>query len=505
MDIRDQRIPVLFDTGADISLMREDVYDLYPPEEKGPLIPRSTAIASVSGDMLPVLGLATVPVVLGSLRLEHSFRVVKGIDSPVILGWDFMLDYAVTVNPQRKEVTIQGEVFPLLESVRVPEVTTARALRSTTIPGRTEVIIPAYLPHGPGYPNLRYEGILEPNNPPGMVVSRIAGTVENALIPVRIMNPEPEPLEIAKGTCLGDFHCLAGCQSNTVRRTYELMEEYRLDENEKERERAVDSEGVPSVDLSGCKLKKGQMPRLQLLLRKYNNVFSKTPNDRGFTDLVEHCIDTGNAHPIKQAPRRVPFHLRDELEEQVNDMLKDGVVEPSSGPWSSPVVLVKKKSGAFRFCVDYRKLNAVTRKDAHPLPRIDDSLASMSGAAYFSNLDLTSGYWQVPVNKDHRDKTAFSVGTNLYRFKRLPFGLCNAPPLFQRLMELAFAGMSWKVMLTYLDDLAIFTKTFDEHLEVLEEVFTRLQKAGLKLQPSKCHLCRDQIIFLGHHVCQEGI
>ncbi|XP_014674249.1 PREDICTED: RNA-directed DNA polymerase homolog [Priapulus caudatus] len=157
-------------------------------------------------------------------------------------------------------------------------------------------------------------------------------------------------------------------------------------------------------------------------------------------------------------------------------------------------------------CLGGSQSNTATRtKDANPLPRIDDSLASMSGAAFFSNLDLTSGYWQVPVNKDHRDKTAFLIGTNLYYIKRFPYGPCNAPPLFQRLMELAFADMSWEVMLTYLDDLAIFTKTFDEHLEVLEEVFQRLHKAGLKLQPSKCNLCKDQIIFLGHHVSRLGI
>lgn len=497
-------IPVLFDTGADISLMRKDVYGLYQGADKRPLMPIATELVSVSGDRIPILGVAELPITIGSLRVNHPFRIMEKMDTPIILGWDFMSEYSVTVAPQKMEVTIKGESFPLLQTSRVPVISTARALHATTIPGRSEVIISAYLAYGPKFPNLKFEGVLEPVNPPGLIVSRIAATAENALIPVRIMNPEMQPLEIAKGTCLGDFHCLDGEQTNRVRRSYELLEEYQSDEAAGKAE-AVDCEGVPSIDLSGCKLNNRQKGELRSLLKKYNHVFSKTENDRGLTNLVEHRIDTGDARPIKQPPRRVPFHLRDELETQVQEMLQDGVVEQCSGPWSSPVVLVKKKSGAFRFCVDYRRLNAVTRKDAHGLPRIDDSLASMAGAAFFTNLDLTSGYWQVPVNKDHRDKTAFSIGTTLYRFTRLPFGLCNAPPLFQRLIELAFAGMSWRVLMTYLDDLAIFTKTFEEHVTVLEEVFQRLEKAGLKLQPRKCHICRDEMIFLGHHISRHGI
>ena len=168
---------------------------------------------------------------------------------------------------------------------------------------------------------------------------------------------------------------------------------------------------------------------VKCLVSEYQHVFSKD-GELGRTKEVYHNIDTGNVKPCKQPPRRLPYHQRPEVEQHIENMLKTGVISPSSSPWCSPVVLVKKKDGSTRFCVDYRKLNSVTSKDAYPLPRIDDSLDALAGSCWFSSLDLTSGYWQVEVNPDHKEKTAFSTGTGLYEFNVMPFGLSNAPSTF---------------------------------------------------------------------------
>ena len=189
----------------------------------------------------------------------------------------------------------------------------------------------------------------------------------------------------------------------------------------------------------------------------------------------------------------------------IQKMLKDGVIEESTSPWSSPVVLVAKKDGSLRFCVDYRKLNDVTKKDSYPLPRIDDTLSTLAGSRWFSTLDLRSGYWQVGLHPDDNEKTAFSTGSGLYQFTVMPFGLCNAPATFERLMEFVLRGLTWKTCLVYLDDMMVMGRNFREHLENFQEVFGRIRNAYLKLNPKKCLLFQKEVKFLGHVVSSDGI
>ena len=180
-------------------------------------------------------------------------------------------------------------------------------------------------------------------------------------------------------------------------------------------------------------------------------------------------------------------------------------MECSDSSWASPIVLIKKKDGKTRFCIDFRKLNDVTRKDAQPLPRIDETLYAMGGACYFSTLDLASGYWQVERDPKDKEKTAFVTPYGLYQFNVMPFGLCNAPATFQQLMEQVLAGLHWSVCLVYLDDIIVFSSTVDRHLEILREVLTRLRSAGLKIKPSKCHMLQTSVHYLGHVISARGI
>ena len=238
----------------------------------------------------------------------------------------------------------------------------------------------------------------------------------------------------------------------------------------------------------------------------YQDVFAASPLDLGRTGIVKHKIDTGNHAPIKQPPRRVPMHRREGVQDEIAKMLDRGVIEPCDGPWASPIVLVAKKGGELRFCVDFRELNEVTRKDAYPLPRIEDNLDCLQGAHWYSTLDLLSGFWQVEVAEEDRDKTAFTVGgQGLFRFVTMPFGLCNAPATFQRLMENVLAGLTWQVAVLYIDDIIVFSATFDEHLERLGQVLGRLASAGLTLKPTKCKLMRHKVEFLGHIVSADGV
>ena len=245
--------------------------------------------------------------------------------------------------------------------------------------------------------------------------------------------------------------------------------------------------------------------QLVQLLHRNQDVFATKDQPLGRTDLVLHDINTGDAAPIKQRVRRPPIHQKDQAQAEVDRMLAEKVITPSQSPWASPVVLVRKKDGTVRYCVDYRQLNAVTRKDSYPLPRIDDSLESLGKARYFSTLDLASGYWQVGLTEAAKEKSAFCTTSGLYQFNVMPFGLANAPATFQRLMERVLTGLQWEVCLVYLDDVIVFSSTMDEHLSRLAQVFDKFRAAGLKLKPSKCHLLQRQVQYLGHVVSQDGI
>lgn len=189
----------------------------------------------------------------------------------------------------------------------------------------------------------------------------------------------------------------------------------------------------------------------------------------------------------------------------LEQMLQQRVIEDSKSPWAAPIVLVRKKDGALRFCVDYRRLNAVTTRDAYLLPRIEESLAALGKAKFFSTLDLASGFWKIPVAEADRPKTAFITPMGLWQFKRMPFGLNNAPATFQRTIEHCLGDMNLDSILIYLDDIVVFSATFEEHLSDLDAVLARLAHYGLKLKVKKCHLFKHEIEYLGHVISKRGV
>ena len=244
---------------------------------------------------------------------------------------------------------------------------------------------------------------------------------------------------------------------------------------------------------------------LESLVLEYSDVFALTSSELGSTDLVTHSIATGSHSPIRQPVRRTPFALRDTVDKLVQEMLEQDVIRPSQSPWASPIVLVKKKDNTMRFCVDYRRLNSITKLDVFPLPRIDDTLDLLSKTKYFTTLDLASGYWQVRMSEDAREKTAFTTYSGLYEFNVMPFGLCNAPATFQRLMEIVLAGLTRRSCMVYIDDILVFSETFEEHLAHLRQVLDRLRQVGLRLKPKKCDFVKDKVRYLGHIVSARGI
>jgi len=231
--------------------------------------------------------------------------------------------------------------------------------------------------------------------------------------------------------------------------------------------------------------------------------------DLGSTSQIEHSIETGYARPIRKSPYRIPHALKPVVDEHINDMLSKKIIEPSTSPWSSSIVLVQKKSKdgsiKYRFCIGYRSLNAVTKPDAYPIPNIIDTLDSLGKSKIFSVLDMASGYHQIAMRPEHKEKTAFSCHRGHFQFIKMPFGLNNAPATYQRYIDVVFLGLRGIASLVYLDDIICFSATMEEHAEKLRDICERLEKANFKIQPEKCVFATDTVEYLGHVCTPLGI
>ena len=240
------------------------------------------------------------------------------------------------------------------------------------------------------------------------------------------------------------------------------------------------------------------------LLKKNRDIIAEKTAELGKANGAKHSIVT-QGPPIFSPPRRIARTLQKTIQENVEEMLLHKIIRPSTSPYSSPVVLVPKKTGEKRFCIDYRRLNSITVKDKYPLPRIDETIDYLHGAKFFSTLDLFSGYWQIEIEESDKQKTAFTTDDGHFEFNRMPFGLTNAPATFQRLINNVLRPALKKYALVYLDDVIIFSKTIEEHIQHIESVFKLLREAGLKIKLSKCTFLQKQVEYLGHIVTEKGI
>ena len=261
-----------------------------------------------------------------------------------------------------------------------------------------------------------------------------------------------------------------------------------------------------NLNLDSGDLTQAQKEDLRSILYEYADIISTGDTDIGRTHLAEHVINTGSAKPIFQKPYRVEFKNREVIEREIEKMLSIDLIEPCKSPWASPVVLIPKKDGSTRFCIDFRKINKVTVRDAFPLPRIDDIIPLLGKKNYFVGLDMACGYWQVPVSEEmeSKNKTAFTCHVGTFRFRYMPFGGVNCPATFQRLMQQVLAGQYNKTVFCYLDDILVTGTTWKELMAELRVVFQKLREGHLKLKLKKCEFGKTKIGYLGHMIDHDG-
>ena len=268
------------------------------------------------------------------------------------------------------------------------------------------------------------------------------------------------------------------CEIQPVEVTEEVYNRIEQDEVDRQRTKILDDLNIEENPL----MEDQQRLRLKELLMKHKDIFSISETDIGQCDKIKHRIDLINEKPFKQRHRRIPPNMIDEVRQHLEQLLSCGIIRPSKSPWASNIVLVRKKSGKLKLCVDYRSLNERTVKDSYALPRIEEVFDCLLGSKYFSTIDMKFGYHQVEVEEEHKPRTSFTAGPlGFWEYNKMPFGLTNSPATYQRLMEECLKDLNMNICVIYLDDLIIFSKTFDEHLERLDQVFSRLKECSLKL------------------------
>lgn len=450
-----------------------------------------TSISAVNGQSIAVLGQIELPFSINDKTYPFNVLIIEGITYDVILGRNFLESYKAKIDLKDHVLELHRDdtprdilELPLMPTPREPNVSSIHAKASFIIPPNSEVLIPGELrePRDLGEVGLVQPRDELPHRYNIMGASQLVKTWEGNSIPVRLLNPSNQPVKIFCHTRLGEFTPV-----DPTIATYDLLQSDIEAEATREIPTAIDKNPRTPLNVDTSKLDDDQKARLDALLAKYDDIFAYTPDQLGRSSIVKHTIDTGDNQPIRLRSYHTSPSNREEIDKQIKEMLDNGVISPSVSRWAAPVVLVKKSDGSMRFCVDYRRLNAITRKDSHPLPRITEALDALGGGRWFSTLDLRSGYWQISMSEDSKEKTAFITHNGLYEFNVLPFGLCNSPATFQRLTTHALRRLEWDICLVYIDDLIIFSRTFDDHLLHLEKVFKRLQEANVRLKPSKCY------------------
>ncbi|UYV65155.1 K02A2.6-like [Cordylochernes scorpioides] len=486
--INGQNVEALVDSGADYSVISENFrrYLKIPFfAEKGPVL------RVANRKHIETLGRCNLKVSIEELEIYFTFVVFSECSHHIILGLDFFRATSAVIDCGKGEIHLKESVNDGLE-----EDLPTHALEDCFIPARSIKKITVINEDIRGGKDLMIEGSKDLILKKELVIPSSIINFHHGRGEIWVTNGTSQNQIIPAGMLVGNLRKIGSSGIYSV----DTAEDDKTQSNIKSEDRRQQI-----LSLVDERLDKEQKSMIVECLEKYSEVFDFERKSFSTTSNVKHKIDTSDSRPIKQRPYRVSPVERRAIQSEVDKMIKMGIVQPSESPWSSPVVLVKKKDGSWRFCVDYRKLNKVTKKDVYPLPRNDDVLDSLTGAKFFSSMDLRTGYWQIEIDEEDREKTAFITPDGLYEFRVMPFGLCNAPATFERMMDKLLAGLKWTICLCYLDDIIVYATSFKEHIERLGKVLRCIQQAGLCINHEKCRFGSREIKVLGHLVTESGI
>ena len=482
LKINNSKCKVIVDSGAESTLIDKKLANrlslkIFEDDSKIEYI-------TANGEVLKKSGWSIVEIMIGSYKFKQKCVVINNLCANILLGTDALVDHGMILNYRHKTLSVGKISLPLHTKEQQSFFCLSVTKRIEILPLQTHVEW-IQVPE-----SFNKSLLLQGEFLTHVKITNGLYDATDGKIPVIFINQRRHPVILEKGK-----HVAVVEKVSVVNVVTNSVLEKQLDE--------INSKWAKDMVVIDKKLPKPQLDKVKDLITKYDHIFSKNKHDLGYYDKDKFNIDTGEEKPIKSKAYRVPFCQQENIDIMVDEMLENKIITKSKSAWASPVVIVKKKDGTDRFCVDYRKLNSITIKDNYPVPLIGETLDALRGCSYFTTLDLSSGYWQMALADEAKRKTAFITRKGLFQFEVLAFGLSNAVSAFQRQMESILEGLENSK--SYLDDIMTHSRTFDDHLSHLELVFKRLEGANLKIKPSKCLFAARETKFLGFDISIEGI
>ena len=504
-----QKLYALIDSGADISIISTSAFTKIPSKQ---IMSRQTPdvhVKGATGHKLEVVEKVQLKFKLGTMILVQDFHVVENFKRSVLLGIDFLITNKATVDFGKRSLAIGNQIILLKDKHVDPDCALVHVRsRQALMPGSVNFVEvstnmskkndrPLLISPLDNCPVLRDQ--------PGVYIpSVLMKKTSTLLLPIinqtstTIHLKRREPLGIVEAICQQDVTEMP--HNNTVEEETLEAEAMTIEEKDDLRKQQL----WESLRLDHLSPKYRE--ELEKVIKQYRHLFALHDIELGQTNLVEMRLETGDHPPVRKRPYQMPFSQRPLLEKHLEDLLNSGIIRPSNSPWASPIVVVPKKDGTLRMAIDYRATaNKALIPNSYPLPNIDEILSSMQGCRVFSCLDLKSGYYQISMAEDDKGKTAFVCHKGLFEFNVMPFGLSSAPPIFQELMDKVLGPIKNQFAIAYLDDILIYSKTEEEHVQHIQQIFQRLEDAGLKLKPSKCDFFKKEVRYLGHVLSADGI
>ena len=535
--IDDKPVRIHLDSCSETNCISEAMFATLPSAKALPFL---QGLQSADGTPLRSHGLTMVTVDLDGHSWTETFVITSDLGVDVLIGHPSMVKQrldiinseavaritdlsgrVLTELPLSVPTTSAHETDHVMAVKRIPKKLKGiiYADIDVVIPPHTELVLPVKVPKKSKASRDSYCFLLDSlsRDNTHIFVAKGIQTFTNGFGEVVVCNPTSKPRHVGRGTRVGrfkvvdpdDFWLLPMDGPLDERRSVLMLAKQVLEDLDLNSEEFKDFPPELNIQDADATLNDDELMQLMRLLNRYKHLFTPSKDAKAThvdRSIAEHTIDLlPGTQPIAMAPYRTSPENRRVIREQIIEMLSKGVIRESRSPWASPVVLAPKKDGEKRFCIDYRRLNNVTKREMYALPRIDDTLDALGGAKYFTCLDLTWGYWQIKMRLEDIEKTAFVTHEGQYEWVHMPFGLTNAPATFQRMMNSAFAGLTWQCCLVYLDDIIIYSKTFEDHLKDLASVFARIDEYGLRCKPSKCHIACNKVQYLGHMLTPDGL
>ena len=479
----------LLDTGSQVSSLAHSFYKNYFSSYQLHDISKLLSVETVSGQSLPFHGFCEFEISF-QLSEENIFKKVipflivpdtnYNSKVPVLIGTNILnhLSSHQSTFPAMKMAIQAIKVHQQMLENSKGEIGEIICNRATSVPPFTGKVM--FCQAKLFTPICNQLACVESSEYP--IVPGLVSMKQNPnLVPVEIYNSSDIVVKIRKGDRVG---CLQ--QANVE---LQSKDEYK--------------EFLNEFDVGH--LEETEQNELKGFLVKNRDIFVMNVSEMGCCNFTEHKIELTDSEPFKEKQRPVPPGMYQELKNHISELLTAGVIEESHSPWSSNIVLVRKRDNSLRLCIDYHKLNRNSKIDCYNIARIEPLIDSLRGAKYFASLDMFSGYHQVKIVDEHKERTAFSTPCGFYQYVKMPFGLRNAPASFQRMVDKVFEGYIMSICVVYLDDIIVFSDTKEGLYENLEKVFDRLRNSNLKLKPKKCHFFKKKVEFLGHTVSSDGI